>query len=74
MLKHRAKIKTASFEAIANLSDQLLKNNSEVSKKKIDERLTDYLLQEGDKAFCKLYNQAVVDGKKKEILNKLNLT
>jgi hypothetical protein len=72
-MKNKYKIRTASFESVSILCNELHQTNKKIHKENIEKTVSVFLLQNGDKAFCEIYNQAIADGKIKEVLSTLKL-
>jgi hypothetical protein len=67
------KIKFASLDSVSILCDELHQTNKKIDKNQIQKSVSNFLLQNGDKAFCEIYNNAIADGKRKEVLSTLKL-
>lgn len=66
-------IKTPSFIAIDNLSEELSKNNQNITVEQLHKKVADYLVKSGSKKFVELYNDVAKNKNYKQAYTTLNL-
>lgn len=66
-------IKTPSFIAIDNLSEELSKNNQNITVEQLHKKVAEYLVKSGSKKFVELYNDVAKNKNYKQAITTLNL-
>lgn len=66
-------IKTPSFVAIDSLSEELSKNNKNITVEQLHKKVADYLVKSGSKKFVELYNDVAKNKNYKQAFTTLNL-
>lgn len=72
-MSNKQKIRNVSLQSMTVLADEIHQHNVKLDKLKIRQKVADYLIENGDKAFCSMYNNAIAEGKRNEVLQKLKL-
>ena len=66
-------LKTPSFVAIDSLSEELSKNNKNITVEQLHKKVADYLVKSGSKKFVELYNDVAKNKNYKQAFTTLNL-